>query len=102
MPLRGFLVSILPSPFNKGKLFHRKGAKIAKEYDSIRPSPFDEGKPLAVSVVVNGISFNPPLAWADFEKVGMSVISRIGDPSVPKRTGISLTADEPQIRKVIS
>jgi hypothetical protein len=39
---------------------------------------------------------------ADFEKVGNSVIGRIGDPSVRKRTGISLTADEPQIRKVIS
>jgi hypothetical protein len=39
---------------------------------------------------------------ADFEKAGNSVISRIGDPSVPKRTGTSLTADEPQIRKVIS
>jgi hypothetical protein len=39
---------------------------------------------------------------ADFEKVGISVISRIGDPFMRKRTGISLTADEPLIRNVIS
>jgi hypothetical protein len=70
--------------------------------DSVsRPTIIDTHFVLRI-VATRCATASEPSERADFENAGMSDISRIGDPSVRKRTGISLTAEEPQIRKVIS
>jgi hypothetical protein len=87
-----------------GAAARQRGRKKGAETRTMIPKPIFEYNDPETKLPIGAIfgMSATDTTRADFEKVGNSVISRIGDPSMRKRTGISLTADEPQIRNVIS